>query len=928
MLTLIFETVLKSSWQAAVLICLVLAVQTVLGRKLAARWRYSLWFLVLIRLLIPVTPESAFSVYNLAPDRTTYPRGAERRELALFALNSPSAVDAPESPAPVQLQETRVSQRRPGKARPWIVWPALGWLTGALIMSGYFAWGIARFGRRVRRLARLEDARVESLLEEAKRRVGIRSVVEVVETCETAVPAMYGLLRPRLLLPRDFRRHFSDEELRLVFLHELTHLRRCDHVINWVMLILSAIHWFNPLIWLAFARMRADRELACDEQVLSVSPEHQNKDYGQMLIRLLEGLPRPARLPGLIGIVENTNQLKRRITMIAKFKRPARWSVLLALPVIALGLITLTDAQTKEERPDKGIIAEIEKLGGKVKYDESRPDRPVVSVNFFNIHWWRPAEPQLKVSDDMLRRFEAFTELEELDLTHTQIADESLSHLKGLTKLSKLRLWSTKINGSGLRHLKALANLKELNLNNTHITGAGLAQLKDFSNLESLHLKDSTQLADGDLQHLAGLTRLKHLSFEGTSLTGLGLRHLKALTNLTGLHLSNTQVTDDGLANLKDFLSLESLNLFLARKVTDAGLQHPAGLTNLRSLTLGFSAITDSGLVHLKELQKLEQLDLLRTKIGDAGFVHLQNLTRLKGLTLAGTKITDASCEVLGGFTNLTFLHISDTDVTETGLARLKTLSKLEVLRLGGTKQVTDAALQQLQDFPWLKAVSLAGGIVSEVGLRSLKNLPPLEMIGGYWSPLTLGGPTITDSSLVHLKRLSKLESLSLKDTRISPEGIARLKEVPGLEALHLTGTQVTDSLLVHLLELPGLQALFLVDSSVTDVGLSYLKELKNLSVLDLKRTRITDAGLINLKSLRKLDQVFLTGTRVTDAGLGHLSELQGYLDLGGTQITDAGIAQLKKASKLRELNLRDTQVTPAGIGALKNALPNLTVSR
>ena len=76
MLTSLFECVVKSSWQAAVLVCLVLVVQGILGGKLSPRWRYSLWFLVLIRLLVPVTPQSALSIYNLAPERTAYARGA------------------------------------------------------------------------------------------------------------------------------------------------------------------------------------------------------------------------------------------------------------------------------------------------------------------------------------------------------------------------------------------------------------------------------------------------------------------------------------------------------------------------------------------------------------------------------------------------------------------------------------------------------------------------------------------------------------------------------------------------------------------------------------------------------------------------------------------------------------------------------------
>ncbi|MDA1275445.1 MAG: M56 family metallopeptidase, partial [Verrucomicrobia bacterium] len=456
MLTSIFGCVLKSSWQAAALVCLVLIVQGILGRNLSARWRYGLWFLVLVRLLVPVLPESAFSIYNLAKTSASSASGRERPAFELLtrgnerkAVSELSAVSQmplfPEASAPLPQPKKSV--------RLW-TWLIGLWVSGATMLAGCFAWQIVRFNRRVRRYGCLDDARVHSILEEAKLSVGLKTAVQLVETCETPVPAMFGLIRPRLLLPADFRKDYSEHELRLVFLHELTHLKRRDHVVNWMMLVLSTIHWFNPLVWLAFGRMRADRELACDEQVLTVSPDHQNKSYGQMLIKLLEGLPQPARLPGLIGIVENTHQLKRRITMIAKFKRPARWSALLALPVIALGFITLTDAQTKTERPDKEVIAEIEKLSGKVTYDETRADRPVIGVDFFinDEDWWKSKVPRLKVTDNMLKRLEALKELEDLDLTDAQISDEGLACLQGLTRLRKLSLLSTKITGSGLRH--------------------------------------------------------------------------------------------------------------------------------------------------------------------------------------------------------------------------------------------------------------------------------------------------------------------------------------------------------------------------------------------------------------------------------------------------------------------------------------------
>src|SRR6185295_5921659 len=72
--------------------------------------------------------------------------------------------------------------------------------------------------------------------------------------------------------------------------------------------------------------------------------------YVQTIIKLLEGFARPVRLPGLVGILEDQGQMKRRIAMIARFQKAPRWSAWALLGLMLLGLITLTDAQSKKTR--------------------------------------------------------------------------------------------------------------------------------------------------------------------------------------------------------------------------------------------------------------------------------------------------------------------------------------------------------------------------------------------------------------------------------------------------------------------------------------------------------------------------------------------------------------------------------------------------
>jgi hypothetical protein len=126
----------------------------------------------------------------------------------------------------------------------------------------------------------------------------------------------------------------------------LGHLKRLDPLVNGLLIVLRAVHWFNPLVWYAYRCVRRDRELACDEAVLATTWSEDRERYGHTIIRLIElgsGLStNPTWKPALTGIVENTEQIKERITMIARFKSDTGRPFLAALVFVALGITMLT----------------------------------------------------------------------------------------------------------------------------------------------------------------------------------------------------------------------------------------------------------------------------------------------------------------------------------------------------------------------------------------------------------------------------------------------------------------------------------------------------------------------------------------------------------------------------------------------------------
>jgi bla regulator protein BlaR1 len=327
------------SGEASILIVLVLAAQWICGPRLKPRWRCALWMLVLLRLALPWSIPSPASLFNIL-------------RISAAPMAGPSAV-LPVEP-PVELPPVPANGIAPAVSSSGGYWLAWLWLAGALLLASCAAATQHKFRRRVGRLRPLTDGPTLNLLEECKALMGISAPVTLVETVAVKSPTLLGFVRPRLLLPLGLESSFTRQELRHVFLHELAHLKRLDILTGWVTLGLQIIHWFNPLAWVAFHRLRVDRELACDALALSYARTGENEAYGLTIVKLLERFGQSAEGPGLAGILENKRQLKERIRMIAKFHKSERGLALAIALLAGLAMVTLTDAQNQTQpRPAK-----------------------------------------------------------------------------------------------------------------------------------------------------------------------------------------------------------------------------------------------------------------------------------------------------------------------------------------------------------------------------------------------------------------------------------------------------------------------------------------------------------------------------------------------------------------------------------------------
>ncbi len=316
----IFQKALNMSIAAGWLILAVIALRLLL-RRAPKRFRLLLWAVVGLRLALPWSIESALS---LIPSAQTLPEGimlerAPVLDTGISSLNGAinpgfTAAFTPELGASANPLQVLL----PIAAALWMLGAA------AMLLWALVSW--LRLRKRVREAVRLE---------------------ENVYECEIASPFVLGLFRPRIYLP------FSLEngERELVLAHERARITAGDHIIKPLGWLLLAAHWYNPLVWLAYALFCRDIELACDERVVRGLSLSDRADYSQALL----DLSRPRGGVRACPLAFGESSVKGRVKSVLSYKKPAFWLVLLAVVVcVGAAVCFLTDPKEEAEPVDDG----------------------------------------------------------------------------------------------------------------------------------------------------------------------------------------------------------------------------------------------------------------------------------------------------------------------------------------------------------------------------------------------------------------------------------------------------------------------------------------------------------------------------------------------------------------------------------------------
>ena len=361
------RTILDWAITSSTLILLVLALRWLVGRRVSPRLRYGLWLLVMVRLATPNLPwESGISVLAAAGENPGYQLAAtlpERMELREDGTVGGMASRREEHFNWDGLDENGENSETFHNDYGWLLTPdveearalweqgekavdtaslkrmvdaqsALGviWQCGAWLLGGFFLIVNLRFYRDLRK---------------KRQPTGEYRGLPVYEAEGLASPCLFGLFSPAIYLTPGLEGAERDH----VLAHEYTHFRQGDH--GWAIWrgVLLAVHWYNPLVWLAAGLSRRDCELACDEGAVKLLGEEHRADYGRTLVGLVTRKTAPADLLRCATTMTGgKSALKERVALLVKRPRTtALMAVLVAAACVLFSVCTFTGAAAGPE---------------------------------------------------------------------------------------------------------------------------------------------------------------------------------------------------------------------------------------------------------------------------------------------------------------------------------------------------------------------------------------------------------------------------------------------------------------------------------------------------------------------------------------------------------------------------------------------------
>jgi beta-lactamase regulating signal transducer with metallopeptidase domain len=359
------RTILIMSASGSIIALLLFALKPLVKNRLPNSTQYYLWLVVVAALLIPVSrfaelPRGS-SIPTISSTINWYVVDAaevEERWEPYERVDENGNVGIPEEYADTIEAIT---------PKVWVTelvhWSYNIWWLGFVAVIGFYLTAYALF------LEKLKRSRV---------RADLDCKIPVFYNSKATTPMLVGLFRPRIYLPE---REYSGAQLQSVLLHELTHLRRRDILVKWLSCLACAVHWFNPLVWLARREIDRACELSCDEAVIAKLDTFGRQTYGDTLIYVAADCKTFAAL----AMSESGRNLKERLTLIMKNKKRTKLTIVITaiLVVILAGTAFALGAGSADDASSESYLNS--EYGFQISFPDSWDDK--YSLEYKNDDW-------------------------------------------------------------------------------------------------------------------------------------------------------------------------------------------------------------------------------------------------------------------------------------------------------------------------------------------------------------------------------------------------------------------------------------------------------------------------------------------------------------------------------------------------------------
>lgn len=325
---MVFNHLVTSIIVSTITIAVILLIRRLFSKQLSAKWQYNLWFLLLIALTLPFIPKqwihfkNPFLIFYINQSNKGGDSSISTTEgFKLSNVNWMQDFTMPVNHLNLKFLNVGLTSI---------------WIAGMFVMAILFlhAWFKLRNIKKTTTVLNNKD--VLLLFERCKHQLKIAKPLIVGESSLVKSPMTFGLLKTYVVLPEHLDEWMSMKDIEYIFMHELHHYKYKDIATNYLMIIYQILYWYNPLVWIAFNKMRLDREIACDMAVLKSLDEHCHTDYGNAIINFAARASHSKDFALANQFNGPKEQMKKRIEKIASFTIESKWMKLKSISIFTL----------------------------------------------------------------------------------------------------------------------------------------------------------------------------------------------------------------------------------------------------------------------------------------------------------------------------------------------------------------------------------------------------------------------------------------------------------------------------------------------------------------------------------------------------------------------------------------------------------------